>query len=406
MELDDHLTLEFGKSGELSKQSVKDYQSNGKQSLVESRDSGFGFEQSYSPNQTGKKLKANQFTSDESLSNQLYKAKTIKKRSQRVRRQFKLNSLDCSFENSLDLNTISSADSRLTETENSFELNDTDDLKAPLVDLNESNLNECDSSDKVGSNLNENKSELNGDSQRNGLKSSEKSTTTTTKKSTSYLISKDEFKKRISADDLNGENSFQFKDNSRKRTRNRLSKKHSTDKQTSTNRSPLNSNRNQSFKNRNYQSSKSLSSSSLNDEQSSKNSHTTTTKTIGTLRNQMLDIVNSVSKSNQNRIDYRLDIGDRVPPATRHVNHKQQINHKKTNQPIDRNTSTVTTKTVSTIGKACLHTTVAPENSSYNVWNRKQQNRHHPHHNGWVYFVLFVCLLFFVFVIFLIFFII
>lgn len=371
MDLDDNLVdgLEFVKTTRLNEQFlIKDHQPNN-QNFIESRDSGFSFERSYSPNKTAvstKLSRSKQLTNNETLGEQLYKVKTIRKRSHRVRRQFKLNSLDCSFDNSLDLNTISSVDSKLTETENSFELNDVEELKTASFDDDLNNENILDDNLRSNKQLNVNQSdsgqkEIEIDGQKTDLKSisSQKN-----KKSTGYLISKDEFKKRISSDNLNfiDENHQPIK--SKRRSKNRSSNK-KIDYQTSSKNSA--SLKTQSFEIN--QNSKSLSSASLilTDESNSKYSNAS--KTLNNLKNQMLDIVNSVSKAGH------IDCSDKTNRSIRNLNN-QFINQ----QQKDRNTPTVTTKTTN-FNKVYLHQIAISKENSFDVRNKKQPVRHY--YNGY-----------------------
>lgn len=369
-------------------QLIKDYQPNSRPSLIDSYDSGLSFEHTFSPSKS-KFTRSSQFTSSgESLSNQLYKGKTIRKRSHRtVRRQLKLDSLNCSFENSVDLNTIPSIDSKFSklETDNSLELNESDELK--------SNLNSNGEDSKSEDNLNQNAA--------NKIENN----SNIDKKSLNCSISKDDSKKKFSSD-LDQRQKNQQKE-SKKKKKKKLSNKNSIDNQS--NGSAISATKNQNLK--------SISSSISLDDQDRSKSPNTTTKFINSLKNQMYDLMSKTSfdesynrtnfkenlDSNLNRSSKKLDdskenlirksdsnlntpvkSADRFNDRTKfkHSNqNKKSLKFTKSNN--SKEPQTVTTKTVSTFKKAYLRTAqVALENSSYNVWNKKQNRASNYHHNN------------------------
>lgn len=371
LELDDHSTQSFEFSKSCEQKVIKEYQPNS--NLVESYDSGFSFEKSspYSPiNQTNIKLRQNQFiSSNESLSNPFSKGKTIKKRthpSKTVRRQLKLNSLDCSFDTSFDLNTISSVDSKLENaTENSNSPNESDlnknednQVNDNLNNLNNSStdLDKTDHKDSPNDNINLIKDSKCDSNQNDDLKNSQKDN----KKFSGYLISKNEFNKRISSESLNDNqlrtsSKDKFKEGSRKRSKNRSSKKNLTKQTSSTNTSSKSASH-----------LKSLSSASLNDDELATKFRNNTAKTINNFKNQMLDIVNSKSKAKDNLIDYKFD---KIKKVNKNLN-KNQRNQIDTN-PI----APIKPAASSSFRKAYL--------SSYNVWNKKSTKPSHlNYHNG------------------------
>ena len=383
---DNSVAFDFGRNAE--QQLVREQQPNSKQSLIESHDSGFSFEKSPSQTKFARPSQPPNETIDP-----LYKAKTIKKRShpsRNIRRQFKLDSLDCSFDDSL--NTISSVDSNkpesATENSNSFDLED--ENSRPASDLNKVRDQRDAQHDRSPNaseraNLDEKKGGLRSDSSRRGDKKA-------------YLISKEEFKKRISSESVHlpdHKEADRFEENGKKRNKSRGSKKQ-LKKQASSTISIAVKPTNQSFPSRNYR--KSSSTTSLNDEQAIAKSPNTTTRTISSLKNQMLDIVNSVSRSPDERLSDRSsgkssckssdkssdNLGDKFDDrSAKKAGDKQTIKSQQNNlRNLVENTSTVTTKSVSSFKKAYLRTAAcALENSS--VFKNKKRNGHHRHHyNG------------------------
>lgn len=407
--VDDETVVAFKFERSAERQLVREQQPNSKQSLIESHDSGFSFERS--PNQTPSQTKfgrPNPPANEATLSDQLYKTKTIKKRShpsRNIRRQFKLDSLNCSFDDSLDLHTISSVDSsRLesaTENSNSFELED-EHLRI-ASDLNKAQDVQHDpiASERHDEHL-----------KKTGSARDSRSSRRSDKKASGYLISKEEFKKRISSESVNlpdyplkdqqskdsqsnDSPNDRFEETGKKRNKSRNSKK--LNKQTSSTTSIPTKGKNQPFKD--YP--KSASATSLNDEQIIAKPHTTT-RTISSLKNQMLDIVNwspavgqsSISRSGHPSPDERLSdrssgkssgkysdnqVDKSNDRASKKAGDKQAIKFPHNQRNWAENTSTVTTKSVSSFKKAYLRTAVAWENGS--VFNKKRNNHRH-HYNG------------------------
>lgn len=383
----DHLVaFDFGRNAE--QQLVREQQPNSKQSLIESHDSGFSFEKSPSQTKFAKPSQSANETNDP-----LYKTKTIKKRShpsRNIRRQFKLDSLDCSFDDSL--NTISSVDSNKPEsaTENSNSLDLDDEEARPASDLNNKARDQRDAQHDRSPNASERASL---DENLKKANSRSNSSRKSDKKSSGYLISKEEFKKRISSEsvhlpDHQSTDRFEESDkNGKKRNKSRNSKKQ-LNKQASSTTSIAVKGKNQPFP-RNYR--KSSSATSLTDEQAVVKPPTSTTRTISSLKHQMLDIVSSVSRSPEpERLSDRFNgkssdnLGDKLDGRTpKKAGDKQPNKFQQNNlRNLVENTSTVTTKSVSSFKKAYLRTAAcALENS--NVFNKKR-NSHRHHYNGCV----------------------
>lgn len=386
------VTFDLGRSGE---QLVREHQPNSKQSLIESHDSGFSFEKSPSQTRFGKPSPlANEATP---LSDPLYKAKTIKKRShpsRNIRRQFKLDSLNCSFDDSFDLNTISSVDSSKLEsaTENSNSLDLEEDELRQSADLTKRPDTQHDPNAADGQPAADNQTKADPKSDSKGSQRSDK-------KASGFLLSKEEFKKRISSESVNlpdypdGTLQDRFEETCRKRSKSRNSKK--LNKQAS-------STAGLSVRDKNLKNQKSSSTISLNDEQAVAKP-STTTRTISSFKNQMLDIVNSVSKSSSQEKSPDDKLSDRSSgkssvKSSRKSSGKSngKSNGKSSDTPkksgdkhairfqngnqrnLAENTSTVTTRSVSSLRKAYLHTAIGSENSSLFI---KPYNHRH-HYNG------------------------